>query len=116
MAEGMSTRHAERIMNNSMASTNSQADNLSGVQWTARRGADVVQTPCIICRSLIQYVIAQWQNFMAHMTEYASHNLWAICNEQRICGSWYYSLCLRLMLLHIKQADTHVLVPLLHLQ
>ena len=59
MAEGMSRCHAERIMSNSMASTSSQADNLSGVQWTAQRGAGTVQTPCIVCRSLIQYVIAR---------------------------------------------------------
>ena len=52
MAEGMSTCHAERIMSNSMASTSSQADNLSGAQWTAVRGAGTVQTPCIVCRTL----------------------------------------------------------------
>ena len=114
MAEGIFTCHAEQIASNSMASTSSQADNLSGVQWTAQRGAGVVQTPCIVCRNLIQYVLARWQNFMANVTEYACHNLWAICNKQCSCGSWYY--CLWLMLLYIKQAYTHVLVRLLDLQ
>ena len=104
MAEGMSTCHAERIMSNSMASISSQADNLSGAQWTAVRGAGTVQTPCIVCRSLIQYVIARWQNFMANVTEYACHDFRAVCNKQWTCGSWYYCLWLRLMLLHAKQA------------
>ena len=116
MAEGMSTCHAERIMSNSMASTSSQADNLSGAQWTAVRGAGTVQTPCIVCRNLIQYVIARWQNFMANVTEYACHNFRAVCNKQCTCGSWYYCLWLRLMLLHAKQAYTHVIVRLLDLQ
>jgi len=29
---------------------------------------------------------------MAHVTGYASHKLWAIFNEQSICGSWYYCI------------------------
>ena len=115
MAEGMSTCHAERIMSNSMASTSSQADNLSGVQWT-QRGAGVVQTPCIVCCDPIQYVIARWQNLMANVTEYACHNSWAVCNKHCSCGSWYYCLWMRLMLLYIKQAYTDVLVRLLDLQ